>query len=129
MSVFRHPEYFKAGVALRAVANWKNYFYSNRWFTAARLGNYFDEDVKQYYELSSPITYAENLQVPLLITHGMKDDNVFFQDAVQLIQKLIENKKDFEVMIYPGEYHSFHKQSSWLDQYKRIFRFFDKNLK
>ncbi len=129
MALFRHPEVFKCGVALRAVASWKNYFYSNRWFTLARLGDYNDADNKQYYEQSSPITYAENLSVPLLLTHGMLDDNVFFQDMVQLTQKLIENKKDFDVMIYPKEYHGFHIQTSWLDQYKRIYKFFEKNLK
>lgn len=129
MALFRHPEIFKCGVALRAVANWKNYFYSNWWFTTARLGDYNDKDNTKYYEESSPITYAENLQVPLLITHGMLDDNVFFQDMVQLTQKLIELKKDFDVMFYPKEYHGFHLQSSWLDQYKRIDKFFEKNLK
>lgn len=128
MAVFRHPEYFKAGVSLRAVSDWENYYYSNRWFTLARLGEYNEEN-KVYYDISSPITYAENLQVPLLITHGMLDDNVFFQQSVQLTQKLIENHKDFEEMFYPKEFHSFHIQSSWLDQYKRIFNFFEKHIK
>ncbi len=129
MAAFRHPEYFKAAVSLRAVSNWKNYFYGNWWYTMARLGNYYDNNVDEYYKISSPITYADNLQIPLLITHGILDDNVFFQDMVQLTQKLIERKKDFEVMFYPREYHSFHIQSSWLDQYKRIVKFFDKNIK
>jgi prolyl oligopeptidase PreP (S9A serine peptidase family) len=127
MSVFNHPDYFKAGVALRAVANWRLYYYGNRWFTLGRLGDYNQEN-KIFYEQSSPVTFAENLSVPLLITHGMLDDNVFFQDAVQLTQKLLDNKKDFEIMIYPKEYHSFHLQTSWLDQYKRIYRFFNKHL-
>ena len=38
-------------------------------------------------------------------------------------------QKDFDIMIYPKEYHGFHLQTSWLDQYKRIFKFFEKNLK
>jgi dienelactone hydrolase len=129
MAVFRHPEYFKAGVALRAVSNWKNYFYSNWWYTLARLGDFNNDASREVYKISSPITYADNLQVPLLITHGILDDNVFFQDDVQLIQKLIELKKDFDVMIYPRENHSFHIQADWLDQYKRINEFFEKHLK
>ncbi len=128
MALFRHPEHFKCGVALRAVSNWANYYYSNWWYTIARLGELSDSN-RIYYEQSSPITYADNLQVPLLMTHGMLDDNVFFQDMVQLTQKLIDNKKDFEVMFYPKELHSFRLQASWLDQYKRIFNFFEKNLK
>jgi dipeptidyl aminopeptidase/acylaminoacyl peptidase len=129
MALFRHPEIFKCGVALRAVSNWKNYYYSNWWYTLSRLGDLKNDDVKQYYEQSSPITYADGLQGPLLMSHGMLDDNVFFQDMVQLTQKLIDSKKDFEVMFYPKENHSFSRQSSWLDQYKRIWKFFEKNLK
>lgn len=128
MALFRHPEYFKCGVSLRGVSDWKNYYFSNKWFTLGRLGE-LNEENKSYYEISSPITYAENLQVPFLITHGMLDDNVFFQQAVQLIQKLIDNHKDFDVMIYPKENHSFHIQKDWLDQYKRIFNFFEEHLK
>jgi dipeptidyl aminopeptidase/acylaminoacyl peptidase len=129
MAAFRHPEYFKAAVALRAVSNWKNYFYSNWWYTLARLGDYNNDTVKEFYKISSPITYADNLQIPLLLIHGMLDENVFFQDDVQLIQKLIELKKDFEVMVYPREHHSFYIQSDWLDQYKRINKFFEKHLR
>ena len=128
-AAFRHPEYFKAAAALRAVSNWKNYFYSNWWYTLARLGDYNEDASREYYRISSPVTYADNLQVPLLLIHGMLDENVFFQDDVQLIQKLIELKKDFEVMIYPREHHSFYIQSDWLDQYKRINKFFGKHLK
>jgi dipeptidyl aminopeptidase/acylaminoacyl peptidase len=128
MAAFRHPEYFKAAVSLRAVSDWKIYYNSNLWFTLPRLG-YLNENSKPYYEQSSPITYADELQIPLLITHGMMDDNVFFLDAAHLIQKLIDSKKDFEVMMYPKENHSFRLQADWLDQYKRIFNFFEKHLK
>lgn len=129
MAMFRHPELFKAGAALRAVSNWKNYYNGNRWYTLARLGDLDSAGIEQYYDISSPITYAENLQGHLLMTHGMLDDNVFFQDMVQLTQKLIDNKKDFEIMIYPKEAHNFYRQTSWLDQYKRITRWFEKYLK
>jgi dipeptidyl aminopeptidase/acylaminoacyl peptidase len=129
MAMFKHPELFKAGVSLRAVSNWKNYYYSNYWYTLARFGDLETEDVTEYYEQSSPYTFAENLQGHLLMTHGMLDDNVFFQDMVQLTQKLIDNKKDFEVMIYPKENHGFYRQTSWLDQYKRITGWFEKYLK
>lgn len=129
MAMFKHPEIFKCGVALRAVSNWKNYYYSNRWFTLARFGDLDKDDVAEYYERSSPITFAENLEGHLLMTHGMLDDNVFFQDMVQLTQKLIDNKKDFEIMLYPKESHGFYRQTSWLDQYKRITNWFEKYLK
>ena len=128
-AMFSHADIFKCGAALRAVSDWGNYSFNNWWYTLARFGDYDDEDVKQYYRLSSPLYYAEGLKGPLLLLHGMLDDNVFFQQSVHLTQKLIDLKKDFEIMYYPMENHSFHRQSSWLDQYKRISKFFEKNLK
>jgi len=129
MAAFRHPEYFKAAAALRPVSDWRNYAKGNWWFTMGRLGDYTKEENKIYYEISSPITYANELTVPLFITHGMLDENVYFQQSVLLVEKLIEEKKDFEIMFYPKEYHGFHLQSSWLDQYRRIYDFFERNLK
>ncbi len=77
------------------------------------------------------ISYADKLQRPLLILHGMVDDNVFFQDSVQLIEKLIELRKTdyFDVMFYPKESHSFTKPESWTDEYERILKFFDAHLR
>ena len=61
---------------------------------------------------------------------GVLDDNVFFQDSVILVQRLIELEKDtFETAIYPVEPHGFKQPSSWLDEYRRIFKLFESNLK
>ena len=61
----------------------------------------------------------------------MVDDNVHFQDSVQLVEKLIElGKTDyFEVMIYPKENHGFTRPESWTDEYSRMLKFFDQHLK
>jgi len=83
------------------------------------------------YERSSPIEFAEGLNKPLLIAHGMVDDNVFFKDTVRLVQRLIELEKTeyFETAIYPIEPHGFTEPSSWLDEYKRIYFLFERHLK
>ena len=60
----------------------------------------------------------------------MQDANVFFQDNVRLVQRLIELKKEnFEIAIYPVEDHGFVQPTSWLDEYRRIFKLFETNLK
>ncbi len=82
------------------------------------------------YDASSPIEYAAGLRKPLLICDGMQDDNVFFQDNVRLVQRLIELKKEnFELAIYPVEGHGFVQPTSWLDEYRRIFKLFEAHLK
>ena len=82
------------------------------------------------YQRSSPINHAAGLQRPLLIAVGMQDDNVFFQDSVLLVQRLIElEKENFEIAIYPLDAHSFVHPASWLDEYRRIFRLMETQLK
>ena len=129
MAAMRAPERIACAAALRPVADWKNYYASSPIYTTERLG--FPDKNREAYRRSSPITYADQLRRPLLILHGMVDDNVHFQDSVQLVQKLIElGKTDyFDVMFYPKENHTFTRPESWTDEYERILRFFDQHLK
>ena len=84
----------------------------------------------QAYKTSSPINYAEGLRDHLLIAHGMIDDNVFFKDSVDMTQKLVELHKDnWQVAPYPLERHGFTRADSWLDEYKRILKLFNEQVK
>ncbi|MET1257287.1 S9 family peptidase [Aliikangiella maris] len=125
MSLFKSPDLFAAGAALRPVTDWAHY---NHGYSSNIL-NTPDID-PEAYERSSPIEFAQGLNKPLLICHGMVDDNVFFKDTVKLVQRLIELEKTeyFETAIYPVESHGFTEPSSWLDEYSRIYRLFEKHL-
>lgn len=124
MALFKEPEVFKAGAAIRPVTDWAHY---NHPYTSNIL-NHPDVDAIAY-ERSSPIYFAEGLKGHLLINAPMVDDNVFFQDVVRLVQRMIElEKEDFETAIYPVEPHGFRQPSSWLDEYRRIYKLFEKNL-
>lgn len=129
MLAMRAPDKIAAAAALRPVADWKNYYASSPGYTAQRLG--FPDKNPEAYKRSSPITYADKLQRPLLILHGEADDNVHVQDSMQLIEKLIRLGKTqyFEVMLYPSENHGFVRPESWTDEYERILAFFEKHLK
>jgi dipeptidyl aminopeptidase/acylaminoacyl peptidase len=128
MLAMRAPERIAAAAALRPVFDWKNYFAANPFYTAQRLG--FPDKNPEAYRRSSPIAYAEKLERPLLILHGMADDNVHVQDSVQLIEKLIRlgKTRHFEAMLYPSENHAFTRPESWADEYERILYFFEKHL-
>ena len=60
--------------------------------------------------------------------HGVRDNNVHFQDAVQLVERLIRLGKDLDLMVYPVERHGFEHASSWIDEYQRIREFFEEHL-
>lgn len=122
------PDKFDAAAALRSVTNWENYYYTNPWYTLPRLGT--PEADSANYARSSPITYVDSLTKPVLILHGLIDNNVGFQDAAQYIEKLIQSgNENFEMMMYPTERHSFQDPDSWNDEYRRIFEFFERELK
>ncbi|QDI05059.1 S9 family peptidase [Xanthomonas cerealis pv. cerealis] len=125
MALFRSPGTFKAGAALRAVGDWTQY---NHEYTANILNT--PELDPQAYRASSPIEYAAGLRDHLLIAHGMIDDNVFFRDSVSMSQKLIELHKDnWEIAPYPLEKHGFTRADSWLDEYKRVLKLFEQQLR
>jgi len=125
MAMFRAPDVFKAGGALRPVTDWTQY---NHEYTSNILNDPAIDPIA--YERSSPIEFADGLKGHLLIAHGMIDDNVLFEDSARLYQKLVElHKDDFEIAPYPMERHGFVHADSWLDEYKRIDKLFESTLK
>ncbi|MDP2884309.1 MAG: prolyl oligopeptidase family serine peptidase [Ignavibacteria bacterium] len=124
MAMFTTPDVFAAGAALRPVTDWAHY---NQSYTSDIL-NIPQEDTLAYRR-SSPIFFADGLKGALLICHGMVDENVHFQDAVRLSQRLIELKKEnWELAVFPVEDHGFKEPTSWMDEYKRILKLFETNL-
>ena len=127
MALVMEPDVFAAGAGLRSVTDWENYYYSNPYYTAKRLG--IPKDNKEAYIRSSPIHHTDNMKSPLLLLHGVLDNNVQFQDAAQLVQKLIDGGKKFDLMIYPKEAHSFKTPEAWTDEYRRIFDHMEKYVR
>jgi dipeptidyl aminopeptidase/acylaminoacyl peptidase len=125
MAMFTTPDVFAAGAALRPVTDWSHY---NHGYTSNILNTPVADD--EAFKRSSPIFFADGLKGSLLLLHGMVDTNVFFQDTVRLTQRLIElRKENWSVAFYPVENHAFTRPESWADEYKRIFKLFEENLK
>jgi dipeptidyl aminopeptidase/acylaminoacyl peptidase len=125
MALFTQADIFKSGAALRSVTDWAHY---NDSYTSNILNDPYTDSIA--YKKSSPIYYAEGLKGDLLMCHGMIDVNVHFQDIIRLTQRLIELGKDnWELAVYPLEDHGFVEPSSWTDEYKRVFKLFERTLK
>ena len=125
MALFTAPEYFGAGAALRSVTDWAHY---NHTYTSNILNTPATDSLS--FARSSPINFAEGLEDPLLMPHGMVDLNVQFQDIVRLGQRLIElGKEDWEIALYPVEGHGFQEPSSWTDEYRRILKLFETHIR
>jgi dipeptidyl aminopeptidase/acylaminoacyl peptidase len=125
MGMFTTPDVFAAGAALRPVTDWAHY---NHGYTSNILN--VPQIDAEAYKKSSPIYFADGLKGRLLIAHGMVDTNVFFQDSVRLVQRLIElRKENWEIAPYPVENHGFTEETSWADEYKRILKLFEETLR
>jgi dipeptidyl aminopeptidase/acylaminoacyl peptidase len=125
MAMFTQPDLFAAGAALRPVSDWAHY---NHGYTSNILNE--PQNDADAYRQSSPIYFADKLKGALLICHGMIDTNVHFQDTVRLVQRLIElRKENWELAVFPVEDHGFEQETSWADEYKRVLKLFETNLK
>ncbi|MEX1828435.1 prolyl oligopeptidase family serine peptidase [Luteibacter sp. CQ10] len=124
MALLRAPGEFAAGAALRPVSDWTSY---NHEYTSNILND--PQLDPEAYATSSPIRYADKLADPLLIEHGLIDDNVLASDSIRLYQRFIElHKKNFWMSLYPMERHGFVHADSWFDEYRRIDELFRERL-
>jgi dipeptidyl-peptidase-4 len=102
MALTYAADYFTHGVARASVTDWRLYdnVYTER---------YMDRpiDNPEGYKFGSVMTHADKLKGELLIVHGTIDDNVHMQQSIQLISKLQDLGKDFEMMVYPGGRHGW----------------------
>ncbi|HWU75814.1 MAG TPA: prolyl oligopeptidase family serine peptidase [Rhodanobacter sp.] len=125
MALLRAPGEFAAGAALRPVSDWTSY---NHEYTSNILND--PQIDPEAYKTSSPIEYAASLRDPLLIQHGLIDDNVMASDSIRLYQRFIElHKKNFWISLYPMERHGFEHADSWHDEYRRIDELFNTYVK
>jgi len=95
-----HSKLFAAGIAAAPVTDWRLYdsIYTERYMNTP-------QENPEGYDATSVIKAAKNLHGKLLLVHGLKDDNVYWQNTVQLIDALQRADRDFEVMIYPRARH------------------------
>lgn len=120
MSMFKAPEYFKAGVSGAPVTDWSLY---DTHYTERYMGT--PKKDAEAYQNSSVFPYATNLSGPLLIYHGMADDNVLFKNSTKLYKLLQDNNIQFMVMDYPGKKHSIRGKQTQMHRANMIRGFFD----
>ncbi len=97
MATIRRPDMFAAGVAGAPVVDFADY---DTAYTERYLGTP-DAD-PDGYRASSVLTYAAALQRPLLLMHGLSDDNVYFENTVKLTQALIAAGRPYDLLLPPG---------------------------
>lgn len=123
MAVMQKPDVFRCAVAGAPVVTWENYdtFYTERY-----LG--LPSEDPEAYRASSVLTYAKDLRRPLLLIHGLTDDNVYAQHSMQLADALFNAGKSFNFLPLLGT-HMVSEPVLRLRRQTRIMEFFDAELK
>lgn len=125
MATIRRPDVFRCGVAGAPVVTWENYdtFYTERY-----LG--LPQTDAEAYRVSSVLTYAKQLSRPLLLVHGLTDDNVYAQHTLQLADALFMAGKTYEFMPMLGTHMAGSSDPVVrLRQQMRVMEIFNRELK
>lgn len=119
----KESEYFKLGVAIAPVTNWRFYdtIYTERYLRKP-------QDNPTGYDDNSPLNYADQLKGKLFIAAGLVDDNVHYQNTAEFIMALVGANKQFEQLTYPNEDHGLGDGNSRRYLFEKITRFISQNL-
>ncbi len=112
------PGLYAAGISGAPVTRWELY---DTHYTERYMGD--PREVPEAYEQASAIPDATKISDPLLLIHGMADDNVVFENSSELISVLQESNTPFEMMLYPGYTHSVGGEKISPHVWNSIFRF------
>ncbi len=114
------PGLYAAGISGAPVTRWELY---DTHYTERFMGD--PREVPEAYETASAIPEATKIADPLLLIHGMADDNVVFENSSELISVLQENNVPFEMMLYPGYTHRVGGENISPHMWNSIFRFLE----
>ena len=119
--ILKGNDVFRAAIAVAPVTSWRFY---DTIYTA--IYNGLPQDNPSGYDDNSPIHFADRLKGKLLIAHGTGDDNVHIQNTYEMITKLVEYDKPFELYVYPDRNHGMGPSRHHLME--RCIEFVQRNL-
>ncbi len=114
---------FKMAIAVAPVASWRYYdnIYTERYMRKP-------SENTSGYDDNSPINFVENLKGKYLLVHGTADDNVHFQNAIELVDALNKAGKHYDFYVYPNKNHSILGGQTRLHLYQKMTNFIRENL-
>lgn len=123
LSILKGHDVFKSAIAVAPVITWRYYdnIYTERFLQRP-------QDNARGYDDNSPLNFANLLEGNYLLIHGTGDDNVHFQNAVDMVTALENAGKHFEFRIYPNKNHSIYGGNTRLNLYELMTDFIYRKL-
>lgn len=123
LCILKGNDVFKAAIAIAPVTNWKWYdsIYTERYMQT-------EKENTEGYKNNSPVYFADRLKGNYLLVHGMADDNVHFQNSVEMVDALVNANKQFDTYYYPNKNHGIFGGSTRLHLYTKMTNFLMEKL-
>ena len=123
LSLFMGNDVFKTAIAVAPVTNWRFYdtVYTERYMSTPLLND-------EGYDAYSPVSHVDKMKGNLLLIHGTGDDNVHFQNSVELVNKLVEADKQFESFYYPNRAHGMRGGNATWHLYNQMTDYIKRKL-
>lgn len=121
--ISKGADYFKAAIAVAPVTNWKYYdnIYTERFLRKPA-------DNKSGYEDNSPVNFVKNIKGKFLLVHGSADDNVHYQNSMEMAKAMIMHNIPFEFMTYPNKNHGIYGGKTRIHLFTKMLNFVKQNL-
>lgn len=123
LAITKGSDVFNMAIAVAPVTNWRFYdnIYTERFMRTP-------QENAEGYDRNSPINYADLLQGKYFLIHGSADDNVHYQNALEMVNALIKANKQFDMFIYPNRNHGIYGGNTRNQLFQMIFNYTVKNL-
>lgn len=123
LSMTKGADVYSAGISVAPVSNWRYYdsIYTERFMQTP-------QENASGYDDNSPVNHADKLEGKLLLVHGSADDNVHFQNAMEMVNALVAAGKQFDFFAYPNRNHGIYGGNTRLHLFEMMLDFVEENL-
>ncbi|MBL4587079.1 MAG: S9 family peptidase, partial [Flavobacteriales bacterium] len=123
LALTKGADYFSMAIAVAPVTNWRFYdtIYTERYMRTP-------QENATGYDDNSPINHVDKMEGAYLLVHGSGDDNVHFQNTMEMTEALIQANKQFDLYIYPDRNHGIYGNNARLHLFTKMTDFIKKNL-
>jgi len=123
LGITKGADVFKMAIAVAPVTNWRYYdnIYTERFMRTP-------QENADGYDRNSPINFVDNMKGKYLLIHGSADDNVHFQNTMDMTTALVKANKQFELFVYPDKNHGIYGGNTRNHLFQLMLTFIESNL-
>jgi dipeptidyl-peptidase-4 len=123
LCITKGADVFNSAIAVAPVTNWRFYdnIYTERFMRTPK-------DNGENYDINSPINHVEKLKGNFLLIHGTADDNVHFQNSMEMVSEMVSKNKEFDFFAYPNKNHGIYGGYTRVHLYNKMTNFLTNHL-